>query len=416
MDFKEDTDEGESTQPSLKDQLVAMGYVEDLIPDAVPLVRRIFRDLVSVTKRLESKIEVSDELEAQLVEVHTQTVPLLKRHNARLIRENNNLHAAMVRKARERGEESSETVLRTRKLEDENSEMKFKIKMKDRMIEDLKAKNESFRDKLRRRKEGERVRVAMASNTEGNLSSMPRPWKAPAPPTEDEDEEEDEEDVETSVGDETLEDLRDRVEELEVKLAQSQRVLEMNERERDRLKSMIEKENAEDIESGSDRAKSRYINEANQRTIEQLTNQIDFLNNQITERDQRYEDLKSVSDSKWLQLREAYDNQTKDFAEESKKCEEMERQFRVIKKRLAASEGIADGLDPVRCVRARGVREPFFHPSLMTMRLEYHTGTCTRVRYTKGCGRCCTRSLETWRRERILEEELAESERTTGER
>ena len=34
---------------------------------------------------------------------------------------------------------------------------------------------------------------------------------------------------------------------------------------------MIEKENAEDIESGSDRAKSRYINEANQHTIEQLT-------------------------------------------------------------------------------------------------------------------------------------------------
>ena len=362
MDFKEElSDEGESQtpqQPSLKDQLVAMGYVEDLIPDAVPLVRRIFRDLVSVTKRLESKIEVADELEAQLVEVHTQTVPLLKRHNARLIRENNNLHAAMVRKARERGEESSETVLRTRKLEDENSEMKFKIKMKDRMIEDLKAKNETFRDKLRRRKEGERVRVAMASNNEGNLSSMPRPWKAPAPPTEgEEDEEEDEEDVETSVGDETLEDLRDRVEELEVKLAQSQRVLEMNERERDRLKSMIEKENAEDIESGSDRAKSRYINEANQRTIEQLTNQIDFLNNQITERDQRHEDLKSVSDSKWLQLREAYDNQTKDFAEESKKCEEMERQFRVIKKRLAASEGIADGLDPVRVMFERVVFE-----------------------------------------------------------
>ena len=134
-----------------------------------------------MTKRLESKIEVSDELEAQLVEVHTQTVPLLKRHNARLIREINNLHAAMVRKARERGEESSETVLRTRKLEDENSEMKFKIKMKDRMIEDLKAKNETFRDADRKERERVKSRWLRIPRV---TSSMPRPWKAPSPPTE----------------------------------------------------------------------------------------------------------------------------------------------------------------------------------------------------------------------------------------
>jgi hypothetical protein len=313
MDFKEEGSDDNSmldssSSPSLKDQLVAMGYVEELVSDAVPLVRRIFRDLVSVTKRLESKIEVADELEAQLVEVHTQTVPLLKRHNARLIRENNNLHAAMVRKARERGEESSETVLRTRKLEDENSDMQFKIKMKDRTIRELKEKNENLKDRLRRRNESDRVRVAMASDAKDALSSIPRPWKAPVSPTEEEEEKNEDEDdeEESSVGDETLEDLRDRVEELEVKLAQSQKTLEMNERERERLKSLIEKENAQDLESGNDRAKSRYINEANQRAIEQLTNQIDFLNNQITERDRRYEDLKSVSDSKWLQLREAY--------------------------------------------------------------------------------------------------------------
>ncbi len=82
----------------LQGDLEAMGYSEPLGIESVPLVERLFADLVATTQSYENLSGNTKKLSDNLSLTNNSMYPL-KKENNRLVKENNKLHLELIRKS-----------------------------------------------------------------------------------------------------------------------------------------------------------------------------------------------------------------------------------------------------------------------------------------------------------------------------
>ena len=109
---------------SLRKRLDQLGYRQPLGIEALPLVEKLFGDLLHTTESLKAAKQQLGKQKEQKVVWEQQAEPY-RTDNARLVKENNELHQQLIRQ-----KESSEARIRDlkaslRRLEHENADLKF---------------------------------------------------------------------------------------------------------------------------------------------------------------------------------------------------------------------------------------------------------------------------------------------------
>lgn len=109
---------------NLRKRLDQLGYRQALGIESVPLVEKLFTDLVHTTESLKnSKIQLSKRDKERTV--FEENAEPYKSDNAKLVRENNELHVQLIRANEDREQTIKELKNSLRKLEHENADLKF---------------------------------------------------------------------------------------------------------------------------------------------------------------------------------------------------------------------------------------------------------------------------------------------------
>ena len=109
---------------TLRKRLDQLGYRQPLGIESVPLVEKLFSDLVHTTESLKkAKVKLSS-TEKTAVVYDDQSEPY-RNDNAKLVRENNELHQELIKIKEELDAQGRESKAAIRKLENENSDLKF---------------------------------------------------------------------------------------------------------------------------------------------------------------------------------------------------------------------------------------------------------------------------------------------------
>ena len=85
---------------ALRKKLLALNYDEPVGNESLALVERLFADLVTTTESYEALLNHEGELSQELALTQSQLFPLRK-DNAHLVRENNQLHLEMIKQSEE---------------------------------------------------------------------------------------------------------------------------------------------------------------------------------------------------------------------------------------------------------------------------------------------------------------------------
>ncbi|XP_056894777.1 centrosomal protein of 135 kDa [Takifugu flavidus] len=109
---------------NLRKRLDQLGYRQPLGTESLPLVEKLFNDLVHTTDSLRNaKLSVGKtEKESRNVDA---LVEPYRAENARIVRENNDLHQQLLRQKEEKDRETRELKARVRKLDHEANDLKF---------------------------------------------------------------------------------------------------------------------------------------------------------------------------------------------------------------------------------------------------------------------------------------------------
>ncbi|XP_077075876.1 centrosomal protein of 135 kDa isoform X2 [Siphateles boraxobius] len=130
---------------SLRKRLDQLGYRQPLAIESLPLVEKIFSDLVHTTESLRNAKLAAGKTEKESRNVDALLEPY-KAENARIVRENNELHLGLLKLREEKDRISRELKVYIRKLDHETSDLKFlnnQYVHKVRSLEkDCKAKTE----------------------------------------------------------------------------------------------------------------------------------------------------------------------------------------------------------------------------------------------------------------------------------
>ncbi|XP_027001928.2 centrosomal protein of 135 kDa isoform X4 [Tachysurus fulvidraco] len=130
---------------NLRKRLDQLGYRQPLAIESLPLVEKLFSDLVHTTESLRNARLSAGKTEKESRNLDALLEPY-KAENARLVRENNELHLGLLRLKEEKGRTTRELKAFIRKLDHETSDLKFlnnQYVHKVRALEkDSKAKSE----------------------------------------------------------------------------------------------------------------------------------------------------------------------------------------------------------------------------------------------------------------------------------
>ncbi|KAK7133114.1 hypothetical protein R3I94_015109 [Phoxinus phoxinus] len=130
---------------SLRKRLDQLGYRQPLAIESLPLVEKLFSDLVHTTESLRNAKLAAGKTEKESRNVDALLEPY-KAENARIVRENNELHLGLLKIREEKDRISRELKVYIRKLDHETSDLKFlnnQYVHKVRSLEkDCKAKTE----------------------------------------------------------------------------------------------------------------------------------------------------------------------------------------------------------------------------------------------------------------------------------
>ncbi|CAM4693182.1 unnamed protein product [Leuciscus chuanchicus] len=130
---------------SLRKRLDQLGYRQPLAIESLPLVEKLFSDLVHTTESLRNTKLAAGKTEKESRNVDALLEPY-KAENARVVRENNELHLGLLKLREEKDRISRELKVYIRKLDHETSDLKFlnnQYVHKVRSLEkDCKAKTE----------------------------------------------------------------------------------------------------------------------------------------------------------------------------------------------------------------------------------------------------------------------------------
>uniref|UniRef100_A0A8C2DMT7 Centrosomal protein 135 n=1 Tax=Cyprinus carpio TaxID=7962 RepID=A0A8C2DMT7_CYPCA len=109
---------------NLRKRLDQLGYRQPLAIESLPLVEKLFSDLVHTTESLRNAKLAAGKTEKESRNVDAVLEPY-KAENARLIRENNELHLGLLKLREEKDRISRELKAYIRKLDHETSDLKF---------------------------------------------------------------------------------------------------------------------------------------------------------------------------------------------------------------------------------------------------------------------------------------------------
>ena len=136
---------------SLRKRLDQLGYRQPLGMDSVPLVEKIFSDLIHTTESLKNaKVQLGrHSRNGTSLSEHDSSEPY-RSDNAKLVRENNDLHLELIRQKEDAEHKFKDLKEKLRKLEHENSDLKFlnsQFVHKVRALEkDLRSRTEKIQE------------------------------------------------------------------------------------------------------------------------------------------------------------------------------------------------------------------------------------------------------------------------------
>ena len=109
---------------SLRKRLDQLGYRQPLVIDSLPLVEKLFGDLIHTTESLKSaKQQLGKQREKN--GVWEQHVEPYRNDNARLVKENNELHQQVIKLKESSEQRLKDLKVTMRRLEHENADLKF---------------------------------------------------------------------------------------------------------------------------------------------------------------------------------------------------------------------------------------------------------------------------------------------------
>lgn len=108
---------------TLRKRLDQLGYRQPLVIEAIPLVEKLFSDLVHTTENFKNYKNKLIKNDRELLA--TDVSEPYRNDNAKLIRENNELHTELIRCKEENENSVAELKSSVRKLENENQDLKF---------------------------------------------------------------------------------------------------------------------------------------------------------------------------------------------------------------------------------------------------------------------------------------------------
>uniref|UniRef100_A0A670YCB8 Centrosomal protein 135 n=1 Tax=Pseudonaja textilis TaxID=8673 RepID=A0A670YCB8_PSETE len=137
---------------NLRKRLDQLGYRQPLGVESLPLVEKLFSDLVHTTESLRSTKLSAGKIEKECSNFDVVLEPY-REENARLTRENNELHLEVL-KLKEQFEEQVKDLKATlRKFEHENSDMKFLNNQYIHKMRSLEKENKAKTDKIQQLQE-----------------------------------------------------------------------------------------------------------------------------------------------------------------------------------------------------------------------------------------------------------------------
>ncbi|CAM9543030.1 unnamed protein product, partial [Ectocarpus sp. 13 AM-2016] len=311
---------GVSVQKRLSDQrarLLALDYHDPFTAESLALVERLFEDLVTTTESYEDLQQREDQTAADLALSRAQLFPL-KKENARLLRDNNLLHVKVIKAAEDASGAERSFLLLEKRAEAEREESRCLGAQKDLRISELEAQVDQLRTSLAGALDGAaatqedlarggtgKATARRRSRMQG-LNGLDREMEVSSPmmPLSSREGEgrggardgsgrRREDDGGMGLGPEDEQRLSDVVETLRARLEEASQSLSGMEEERARLEKQVESREEEIArlgrQAGSDtnieKVTLAHAYEANQRIVDQLNDQVDFLNRQLATRE-----------------------------------------------------------------------------------------------------------------------------------
>ncbi|XP_063166215.1 centrosomal protein of 135 kDa isoform X3 [Candoia aspera] len=137
---------------NLRKRLDQLGYRQPLGVESLPLVEKLFSDLVHTTESLRSAKLSAGKIEKECSNFDVVLEPY-REENARLIRENNELHLEVLKLKEQLEEQVKDLKATLRKFEHENSDMKFLNNQYMHKMRSLEKENKAKTDKIQQLQE-----------------------------------------------------------------------------------------------------------------------------------------------------------------------------------------------------------------------------------------------------------------------
>jgi centrosomal protein CEP135 len=279
----------------LRQRLLALQYDEPFSPDSLALVSRLFLDLLATTESYEH-LQHREEATAQDLALSQAQLFPLKKDNARLVRENNSLHQRLIKAAEDAGAAERRALLEARRLEQELAELRDSTTQKDLRLQETMSRCDALQSALQRALHSSAdsspeqqqqhtsnsryaaVRAAAAAAQEGSSSddesSHRRAASAASAAAALDAAAQRVEQLQSE-----LREARSRCDALEADRASLEAGATAREREVQRMGKLLE------AGCGHEQSSLRHAAAANQKIVEQLNGQVDFLNNQLAVRE-----------------------------------------------------------------------------------------------------------------------------------
>lgn len=132
---------------TLRKRLDQLGYRQPLGIESVPLVEKLFSDLVHTTESLKNlKLQVGRQEKEKTV--YEDNVEPYRSDNAKLVKENNELHLQLIKLREETDQIIRDLKASVRKLEHENADLKFLNTQYVHKVKALEKENKAKTDRI----------------------------------------------------------------------------------------------------------------------------------------------------------------------------------------------------------------------------------------------------------------------------
>eukprot|EP00696_Hemimastix_kukwesjijk_P018098 gnl/Hemi2/6893_TR2348_c0_g1_i1.p1 gnl/Hemi2/6893_TR2348_c0_g1~~gnl/Hemi2/6893_TR2348_c0_g1_i1.p1 ORF type:complete len:1011 (+),score=345.74 gnl/Hemi2/6893_TR2348_c0_g1_i1:154-3186(+) len=341
----------------LQKNLHALNYVDRLTVECVPLVEKLFADLTRTTtsyQRLESQLKQQAQ---EVLDWQVQAQPLRK-ENARVIRENNQLHLEMIRQAEEHDTAMKELQARVKKMQAETEELMFVFKQQEKRLHETESELNSCKKRMElvlpeRARGTPQVRAATIEMSSTVSAAKAANGKHHQP-------EKSRIDI-LMVYESRMEEANNEVQRLQQEVVANTDTAKAFEAQVQTRELEIARLN-KILEAGRDYQKAgmEHINTANQHVIEQLNEQIEFLNSQLSR--QEVSALKAQGERATMEQLQIKDLSNK-VQTLTAKNNGLLAELRAIRHDLQAKEAAEEDLKKSQKKRETNGPSPFSSPS-----------------------------------------------------